>query len=119
VLRQSGALFQQPGAQFLDHWTTSILSHGEAGTCDLPALITAECRDLLAQIAEKTDRIDAKTKALKELAAGTDTARCLQTMPGVGPLTALAVEAFAPDMAQFRCGRDFAAWLRTAFAVGE
>ena len=83
----------------------------EDPTCDLPALITAECHDLLAQIAEKTDRIDAKTKALKELAAGTDTARRLQTMPGVGPLTALAVEAFAPDMAQFKRGRDFAAWL--------
>jgi len=32
-------------------------------------------------------------------------------MPGVGPLTALAVEAFAPAMQSFRCGRDFAAWL--------
>ena len=32
-------------------------------------------------------------------------------MPGVGPLTALAVEAFAPDMTSFRRGRDFAAWL--------
>jgi len=32
-------------------------------------------------------------------------------MPGVGPLTALAVEAFAPPMDAFRCGRDFAAWL--------
>jgi transposase len=32
-------------------------------------------------------------------------------MPGVGPLTALAVEAFAPAMQRFRCGRDFAAWL--------
>lgn len=83
----------------------------EDPACDLPVLIVAECRDLLAQIAEKTDRIDAKTKALKELAAGTDTARRLQTMPGVGPLTALAVEAFAPDVSQFRCGRDFAAWL--------
>jgi transposase len=83
----------------------------EDPTCDLPVLITAECRDLLAQIAEKTDRIDAKTKALKELAAGTDTARRLQTMPGVGPLTALAVEAFVPDVTQFKCGRDFAAWL--------
>ncbi len=31
-------------------------------------------------------------------------------MPGVGPLTALAVEAFAPDMASFKRGRDFAAW---------
>lgn len=31
--------------------------------------------------------------------------------PGVGPLTAIAVEAFGPDMAQFKTGRDFAAWL--------
>lgn len=79
--------------------------------CDLPALIIAECQDLLLQIAAKTERIDLKTKTLKALAAKTDTARHLQTMPGVGPLTALAVEAFAPDMAQFKCGRDFAAWL--------
>ncbi len=66
---------------------------------------------MLAQIAEKTERIEAKTKALKALAAATNTARRLQTMPGVGPLTALAVEAFAPDMAHFKSGRDFAAWL--------
>ncbi|MDX8455300.1 transposase [Mesorhizobium sp. VK9D] len=36
----------------------------------------------------------------------------LQTIPGVGPLTALAVEAFAPSMECFSCGRDFAAWPR-------
>jgi len=79
--------------------------------CDLPALVITECRDLVAQIAEKTERIEAKTKDLKALSAETDTARRLQTMPGVGPLTALAVEAFAPDMGQFKSGRDFAAWL--------
>lgn len=32
-------------------------------------------------------------------------------MPGVGPMIALAIEAFAPDMNNFRRGRDFAAWL--------
>ncbi|MER9677285.1 transposase [Mesorhizobium sp. M0208] len=32
-------------------------------------------------------------------------------MPGVGPLTALAVEAFAPDMASSKRGWDFAPWL--------
>lgn len=79
--------------------------------CDLPAIVIAECKDLLAQIADKTARIEVKTKTLKALAAETDTARRLQTMPGVGPLTALAVEAFAPDMAQFKTGRDFVAWL--------
>ncbi len=78
---------------------------------DLPALIIEERQDLLSQIFEKTERIDAKTRKLKSLAAETDTARRLQTMPGVGPLTALAVEAFAPEMAQYKCGRGFAAWL--------
>ena len=79
--------------------------------CDLPTLILAECQDLLAQITEKSVRIEAKSKKIVVLAAETDTARRLQTMPGVGPMTAVAVEAFAPDMAQFKCGRDFAAWL--------
>jgi transposase len=60
---------------------------------------------------DKTTRIETKTARLKELAAQTDIARRLQTMPGVGPLTALAVEAFAPDMSSFKSGRDFAAWL--------
>jgi transposase len=78
---------------------------------DLPALIRDECQDLLAQIAEKTARITERSKKLKTLATQSDRARRLQTMPGVGPLTALAVEAFGPDMAQFKTGRDFAAWL--------
>jgi transposase len=79
--------------------------------CDVPALVRDECRDLLTQIAEKTVRIEGRTRLAKELAKETDTARRLLTMPGVGSLTALAVEAFAPDIAQFRRGRDFAAWL--------
>ncbi len=32
-------------------------------------------------------------------------------MPGVGPMTALAIEAFATDLDTFRTGRDFFAWL--------
>jgi transposase len=77
----------------------------------LPDLVRDECRDLLLQISEKTARIEARTKTARKLAETADTARRLQTMPGVGPITALAVEAFAPDMAGFRRGRDFAAWL--------
>ena len=83
----------------------------DASDSDLPVLVREECRDLLAQIAEKSARIDERTRRIKALAAETDTARRLQTMPGVGPMTALAVEAFAPQMAQFSRGRDFAAWL--------
>ncbi len=80
-------------------------------TVDLHALIREECLDLLVQIAEKTARIIARTTKLKSLAAQSDRARRLQTMPGVGPLTAVAVEAFGPDMVEFKTGRNFAAWL--------
>src|SRR3546814_10082842 len=78
---------------------------------DLPDLMRVECRDLLEQIAEQTLRINERTAKIKVIAAEADTARRVQTNPGVGPLTALAVEAFAPPMDSFSCGRDFAAWL--------
>jgi len=69
-----------------------------------------ECWDLLEQIAKKTVRINSRAKKIKALAAQAETSRRLQTIPGIGPITALAVEAFAPPMENFRCGRDYAAW---------
>ena len=33
------------------------------------------------------------------------------TIPGIGPITALAIQAFAPPMEGFRRGRDFSAWV--------
>lgn len=79
--------------------------------CDLPALAREACRDLLDMIGETTSRIDARTTQIKALSGETDTARRLQTMPGVGPMTAMAVETFAPPMDTFRNGRGFSAWL--------
>ncbi|MEO1309257.1 MAG: transposase, partial [Pseudomonadota bacterium] len=70
-----------------------------------------ECLDLIDQISEKTDRIKKKTETATELAKNADTARRLQTMPGIGPVTALAIETFAPPMQVFKCGRSFASWL--------
>src|SRR3546814_11186823 len=78
---------------------------------DLPDLMRVECRDLLEQIAEQTLRINARTAKIKVLAAEADTARRLQTILGVGPLPALAVEDFAPPMASMNCGCGFASWL--------
>ena len=33
------------------------------------------------------------------------------TIPGIGPIGAMALQAFAPPMESFRRGRDFSAWL--------
>jgi len=60
---------------------------------DLPEIVRSECREILDQIAGMTARIKCSDERIRTLAARTDTARRLQTMPGVGPMTALAVEA--------------------------
>jgi transposase len=52
--------------------------------------------------------LDAKMRCATKKA---DLVRRAQTMPGLGPVTALAIEAFAPALTIFRHGRDFAAWL--------
>ena len=106
LLYEHGHVFPA-GIRHLDRMAALV----EDETSDLPALIREECQDLLVQIAQKTARIAERTTKLKTLAAQSERARRLQTMPGVGPLTAIAVEAFGPDMAQFKTGRDFAAWL--------
>jgi transposase len=77
----------------------------------LLALVREECEELVASISDLTTRIDAKTIKLKKLSQQSEMSRRLQTIPGVGPLTAMAIEAFAPAMDIFRCGRDFAAWI--------
>ncbi|WP_108484166.1 IS110 family transposase [Oceaniglobus ichthyenteri] len=78
---------------------------------DIPSLARETCCDLLSQISEQTTRINALTKRMGELARTADTTRRLQTMPGIGPIGALAIETFAPPMETFGCGRNFAAWL--------
>ena len=64
----------------------------------MPDLVCEECRELLAQISSNTKLINAKTDLIKQLAKQTDMARRLQTIPGVGPLTAMAIDAFTPSM---------------------
>lgn len=93
------------------HQITRIEEILKAPNSGLPVLMREECKDLLDQISEKTARINTRTNKIKELARETDAARRLQTIPGVGPLTSLAIEAFAPAMENFKCGRDFSAWL--------
>ena len=60
-------------------------------------------------IAGLSGRIAALEKSIRTEAAQGEATRRLMTMPGIGPISAMAIEAFAPPMESFRCGRDFAA----------
>ena len=66
---------------------------------------------LLEQIARLSAKIDGLRKKLQASARQDEEAMRLMTVPGIGPVCAMALQAFAPPMDSFRRGRDFAAWL--------
>ncbi|GBR34936.1 hypothetical protein [Kozakia baliensis] len=68
---------------------------------ELLTFVRKECQDLLEQIDEQSVRITDKTRAMVELSEESGLVQCLETMPSVGRLTALAVETFAPAMSSF------------------
>lgn len=78
---------------------------------DLPDLVRDLGRLYLDQVAQPTERIDALDVQMADEAKQSAIATRLRRMPGIGPVTAMVIETFAPDMASFRRGRDFAAWL--------
>ena len=77
----------------------------------LPALAKEMAAIHFEQIAQFTCQIDILTGKIKTYGTSNPTLRHLQTMPGVGPIGAMTIETFAPDMTTFKRGRDFAAWL--------
>jgi transposase len=81
------------------------------GEIVVPECVCASLRPLGAQI----DALDAAIAAIDEeieaAAKADEKARRLMTIPGIGPLTAAAILATAPDMSSFSSGREFAAFL--------
>src|SRR6056297_2237424 len=80
-------------------------------TSDLPSPVREMGRIYVEQIARLTevierlaDEVDSASKTDEELGR-------LCTIPGIGPVTAGAVAAFAPNLDTFDSGRTFAAWL--------
>ena len=66
---------------------------------------------LFVQVAERDEKIVELEKELRERAREDEQTMRLMSVPGIGPLCAMAIPAFALPMESFRCGRDFAAWL--------
>lgn len=78
---------------------------------DLPDLAVKMARLHMAHIEGLTRQVDDLSKQVADHSASSKTARFLRTMPGIGPIAALVIEAFSPDASTFATGRDFAAWL--------
>ncbi len=81
---------------------------------DMPDAVRERAGLLLNQIAGLGEKIDGLEEEIRAAARQDDEGRRLMTVPGTGPITAMAVQAFAPPMETFRRGRDFAAWCRAS-----
>ncbi len=77
----------------------------------LPDLVVDIAHVYFAQISNLSDQIANLDSLLARESKACEKYKRLQTVPGIGPVCAMAIEAFAPEMENFRTGRDFAAWL--------
>lgn len=77
----------------------------------LPEVARIGLRILATTIARQDEQLASLDKQIRAFSRQDDTSRRLMTIPGVGPMSSVAVMALMPDPANFKCGRAFSAWL--------
>ena len=77
----------------------------------MPEAARVGLRILAKTIAYQNEQMATLDKQLQALARQDETAKRLMTIPGVGPISAVALMALMPDPVNFTCGRTFGAWL--------
>jgi len=84
-----------------------------AGAClgDLPGWANTVVGDLLSELHRLDERIEQYDRHIAAIAREDGRARQLMRLPGVGPTTATAILALIGNGHEFKCGRQFAAWL--------
>lgn len=95
------------GAAYLNRLATAMIDEKTG----LPEPVRQLGTLYLEQIEALSARVNDLDRQMRKVATEADSTRKLQTMPGVGPITAMAIETFAPPMTIFRRSRDLAAWL--------
>ena len=85
-----------------------VLEDGDSG---LPEAVVELGQLLVGRIDELDEKIEVLDREIRTSARENEETARLMTIPGIGPVTAMAIQAFAPPMESFRRGRDFSAWL--------
>lgn len=78
---------------------------------DLPEAARIVLLMLIEALGSLEDKIKQLDREIVRRTREDKDARRLTTIPGIGPITATALIALAPDATTFKKGRDFAAWL--------
>ena len=77
----------------------------------LPATVRELVSDQLTALDQLEERMSVYAEQIAAQACGSEVAKRLQTIAGVGPTTAAALVATVGEPQEFRNGRQFAAWL--------
>ena len=110
ALRGHLAEFGVIAPQGVAHVSRLVSALADPGTA-LPGPVRELGGLLLDRIADLDTKINGLEKEIRACARRDEEAARLMTIPGVGPIGAMALQAFAPPMESFRRGRDFSAWL--------
>ncbi len=88
-----------------------VIGLTETGTAEVPDTVKEIVRRYLDQIDHLTAKTQELTRRQQDTSRESVEMRRLCSAPGVGPVSAGAIMAFAPDLRAFSSGRNFAAWL--------
>lgn len=85
----------------------------EAMACleDLPGWANTVIGDMLSEVYRLDERVEQYDQHISQIAREDSRAKQLMHLPGVGPATATAILAMIGNGHEFKCGRQFAAWL--------
>jgi len=81
----------------------------EDSATGLNSLVVEAARMHIEQISDLSDRVAKMEATLKQGATRSDAPARMMTMPGLGPITTMAIETFAPSLSVLKRSRDFAA----------
>jgi transposase len=77
----------------------------------IPAIAQPVLQMPVETLHRRDEQIAGLDQEVAQRAKENETARRLMTIPGVGPVTAVALAALAPPPETFKRGRDFAVWI--------
>lgn len=89
----------------------ALVEHAQASGSSVPTAARPALDILVKMLGVLEDQIKHLDIEIARRAREEEVARRLMTVPGIGPITATALMALAPDPENFKRGRDFAAWL--------
>lgn len=78
---------------------------------DIPELARAVLMTLAQQLDMVASALSEINRKIRAVHRASEVSRRLETIPGIGPIIATAIAATVPNPAEFRSGREFAAWL--------